>query len=108
MKLIIQLIFQLRRSQGNISSTGVLYFISDRHLKIQLDMCSVQLCSANNTLVDNSGIHTCSTTIQVLVNASVVKYAFDNITTVYTVNDFDGVNTFLSDDKRKHFRGFGE
>ena len=68
-------------------------------------MYSVRLCSANNTLVDSSGIHTCLTTIQVLVNASVVKYAFDNIT---TVNDFDGVNTFLSDDKRKHFRGFGE
>lgn len=45
---------------------------------------------------------------QVLVNSSVVKFTFEVITALHTFNDFDGVKTFLSDDNRKKFRGFGK
>ena len=46
--------------------------------------------------------------MQVLVNSSVVKFTFEDITALHTFNDFDGVKSFLPDDKRRMFRGFGK
>ena len=42
------------------------------------------------------------------MNSSVVKFTFEDITALHTFNDFDGVKSFLSDDNKKKFRGFGK
>ena len=42
------------------------------------------------------------------MNSSVVKFTFEDITALHSFNDFDGVKSFLSDDNKKKFRGFGK